>query len=106
MNYYLQALTRIVPLGGHRIEATFADGFTGRIDLLPWVQRGGLRAPLADAVRFASVVVNEFGAPEWPGEIDLSPGTLRAWCESGRVLSKSETDAWVAEQARPAQNAA
>ncbi len=106
MNYYLQSLTRIAPLGGHRIEAVFGDGFTGTVDLLPWVQRGGFRAPLADATQFAAVVLNEFGAPEWPNEIDLSPGTLRSWCEAGRVLSRSETDAWIAEHSRAAQSAA
>jgi len=106
MNYHLQKLTRITPLGAHSIEAAFDDGYTARLDLLPWVQRGGIRAPLADTAVFAAVSVNEFGAPEWPGEIDLSPGTLRAWCEAGRVLNREQTDAWITEHSRPAPSVA
>jgi hypothetical protein len=97
-NYYLQKLTSISSSEGHIVEASFAgDGFTGKVDLRPWIQRGGVRAALADRALFEQVFVNEFGAPEWPGEIDLSPGTLRAWCEAGRVLTKEETGAWVAD---------
>jgi hypothetical protein len=107
MNYYLQQLSRIAPLDGHRVEVSFADDhFTAALDLLPWVQRGGVRAALTDPAVFAEVTVGEFGEAEWPGEIDLSPGTLRAWCEAGRVLTKEETDAWIAQHTRTAQSVA
>lgn len=94
-NYYLQKLTKAVPHEDYKLEVTFEDRFTATIDLRPWIERAPLRAPLFDPAVFAAVMVNEFGVPEWPGEIDLSPGTLRAWCESGRVLSKRGTDEWI-----------
>ena len=106
MNYYLQKLTRITTPGAHSIEAAFDDGYIARLDLLSWIQRGGIRAPLADTAIFSKVSVNEFGAPEWPGGIDLSPGTLRAWCEAGEVLTREQTDAWITSHSRPAQSVA
>lgn len=106
MNYYLTRLTQISTLDGQQVEATFDDGFTAIIDLLPWIVRGGIRADLADPRIFRGVLVNDEGAPEWPGEIDLSPGTLRAWCEAGRVLSPEETNAWITQAQKKAQSVA
>lgn len=100
-NYYLQTLATAEPCGAGRLYVVFSDGFAAQIDLQPWIARGGIRAGLADSGLFHCVTVNEFGAPEWPGEIDLSPGTLRAWCEAGRVLTKEETDAWIEQHSEP-----
>lgn len=105
-NYYLQKLTRIAPLTGHGIEATFHDGFTAKLDLRPWIERGGIRAALTDPEVFDKVFVNEFGVAEWPRELDLSPGTLRAWCEGGRVLNKPDTDEWIAQHSEKTPAAA
>jgi hypothetical protein len=49
---------------------------------------------------FASVKVSQRGVPEWGEDMDLSPGSLRAWCEAGRLLSPDETDAWIREHSR------
>ena len=97
MNYYLQTLASARTCDGFSLAVVFSDGFAATLDLAPWIARGGIRARLADPALFALVQVNEFGVSEWPGEIDLSPGSLRAWCEAGRVLTKEETDAWIAE---------
>jgi len=105
-NYYLQKLSSAAAEAGHRLSVIFADGYSATIDLRPWIDRAPLRAPLLDRAVFERVVVNEFGAPEWPEEIDLSPGTLRAWCEAGRVMTKNETDNWIAERTRAAQEVA
>jgi len=105
-NYYLQKLTSAAAEAGHRLRVIFADGYNATLDLRPWLDQAPLRAPLLDARVFSRVVVNEFGAPEWPEEIDLSPGTLRAWCEAGRVMTKEETDAWIARHSGAAQDVA
>ena len=103
MNYYLQTLTCARPGDGFSLSIVFSDGFAATLDLAPWIARGGIRARLADPALFTQVQINEFGVCEWPGEIDLSPGSLRAWCEAGRVLTKEETDAWIAAHSSASQ---
>jgi uncharacterized protein DUF2442 len=107
----LQRLTQIKPeeIGSSTqkvVRVQFADGREYLLDLAPWIARGGVRAKLADQRLFRAVMVNDEGAPEWPGEIDLSPGTLRAWCEAGRVMTKEDTDAWIARHSKAAQSVA
>ncbi len=106
-NYLLEEVTSIRPLGGYRVEAIFADGFTGQVDLAPLIAVGGeIFQPWRDAALFREVKVNDFGAPEWPGEIDLSPGSLRAWCEAGKFLDYDETDDWIERHCEPPQSVA
>jgi hypothetical protein len=64
------------------------------------LEEGPIFAPWRDVEFFARVRL-EHGVPVWSDELDLSPGSLRAWCEAGRVLSSEETDAWVAQRAEP-----
>ena len=85
--FLLEVVTAIRPLDGYRVEATFADGFTGQVDLAPLLEVGGeVFQAWRDAELFRRVVVNDCGSPEWPGELDLSPGSLRARCEAGKFL--------------------
>ena len=100
MNYLTERVARIEPAGGHRLRVTFRDGFTATVDLDPLLDEGPIFAPLRDEEFFASVRI-EYGAPVWSDDLDLSPGSLRAWCEAGRVLSMNETDEWVAAHAEP-----
>lgn len=100
MNYLTEQVARIEPLGGHRLRVAFADGFTATVDLAPLLEEGLIFAPWRDAEFFARVRL-ERGVPVWSDDLDLSPGSLRVWCEAGRVLSVAETDAWVVRHAAP-----
>ena len=86
---YIEKLTSALPLGGHRLALTFADGFTASLDLEPALE-GPLFAPLLDPVAFRTVTIED-GVPVWPCGADMDPSTLRIWAESGRVLSDEET---------------
>jgi hypothetical protein len=95
--YYLEKVTAIEPLGGYRLRVTFADRFTGECDLSPLLQVGGpVFEPWRDEEFFRRGWRLEYGVPEWGDDLDLSPGSLRAWCEAGRFLDWDETDAWIA----------
>jgi hypothetical protein len=86
---YIERLTSALPLGGHRLALTFADGFTASLDLEPALE-GPLFAPLLDPAAFHAVTIED-GVPVWPGGVDIDSATLRIWAESGRVLSVEET---------------
>lgn len=90
----LQTLTAIEAIGGRRVRATFEDGFTGVVDLSPLLDCGPIFEPLSHENIFKAVTVSR-GAPLWPGDLDLSPEALRAWCEAGRFLDYEETDEWI-----------
>lgn len=98
--YYDERITAAQPLGGHTLHITFEDGFSATIDLAPLLDRGPIFGPLRDPAFFACVVVlQDWGTVEWPGGPDLSPGSLRAWCEAGKVMDYDETDAWIERHA-------
>ncbi len=98
-SYLTQKLTALQPLDGCRVHATFADGFSGEVDLAPLLDAGPLFAPWRDAKFFRAVQI-VCGVPEWSDDLDLSPGSLRAWCEAGRFLDYAETDAWIAQHSK------
>jgi hypothetical protein len=93
-NYLTEELQAAQPLGGHRLRLTFADGFQAEIDLAPILDWGQVYEPIQNPDNFAKVTVND-GVPEWPGDFDFSPGTLRVWCEAGKIMSLDETDEWL-----------
>lgn len=100
--YLLQKITAIEALHDQRVRVTFSDGFAGEVDLGPLLDCGPIFAPLADPEVFRAVrVIPGWGVPEWPGAIDLSPGSLRAWCEAGRFMDYDETDAWISRHSHP-----
>ena len=97
-NYFTEQVRTAKPLGGHRLALTFTDGFAAEIDLAPLLDWGPLYEPLRDEANFRKVTVSPHGVPEWvDDDFDLSPGTLRAWCEIGKILSLDETDKWLDE---------
>ena len=63
------------PLPDFRLEVAFDDGETGVVDLSHLAGRGVFEAWNMPDV-FESVRVTEFGAVEWPGELDLCPDSL------------------------------
>jgi len=68
-------------LGGHRLRLTFADGFTGDVDLTSRFAGplGPMFEPLRDVDYFAQVEVDdELGTVTWPNGADLAPDVLHA----------------------------
>jgi hypothetical protein len=104
-NYYEEKVTAIRPLDGRRVHVVFYDGFEGEVDLSPLVGRGPLYEPLRSDESFKAVIV-EHGVPVWPEDFDLSPGTLRVWCEVGHFLDWEETDQWIDEHSGSPEKAA
>ena len=94
-NYYEEKVSTIRPLDGRRVHVVFSDGFEGEVDLAPLIGRGPLYEPLREEENFHAVTVSRHGVPEWPGDFDLSPGTLRVWCEAGCFMDWEETDQWI-----------
>jgi len=106
-NYFTEEVRTALPVGGHRLALTFRDGFSAEIDLAPLIDWGPLYAPLRDVANFQKVTVSIHGVPEWADDdFDLSPGTLRAWCEIGRVVSLEETDQWLDQHLNPPEKVA
>jgi Protein of unknown function (DUF2442) len=71
-------VTKIEPLGGHRLRIRFSDGSIGERDFADIVAPGGpMLEPLRDAAYFARVFL-DFGAPTWPNGYDLAPNALHA----------------------------
>jgi hypothetical protein len=105
--YYEQRVTAAEPLGGYRLRVTFEDGFTAEIDLSPLIGRGPIFEPLRETEFFARVGVDrDFGCLIWPGDLDLSSGSLRAWCEAGKFMDYDETNAWIEQHSAVPERAA
>jgi len=103
--YFTDRITAIDAIGGRRVRVTFQDGFTGEVDLGPLPDRGPIFEPLRDESIFKQVTVAR-GAPLWPGDLDFSPGTLRAWCEAGKLMNDDETYAWMEQHAGASERVA
>ena len=103
--YFTEEITAIEAVRGLRVRATFQDGFTGEVDLAPLLDCGPIFQPLRDECFFRQVAVAD-GAPLWPGDLDLSPGSLRAWCEAGKFMDYDETDAWIDQHSGTPQRVA
>jgi len=95
MKYMTQKVTAIEPLDRYRVKVTFADGFSGEVDLAPLLNCGPIFQPLRDLDFFRRVTIAPDGVPEWSDDLDLSPDSLRAWCEAGRFMDYEETDDWI-----------
>ena len=94
-SYLSESVTAIQPLAGCRVRVTFVDGFAGEVDLAPLLECGEIFQPLRDPAFFRAVKLSSYGVPEWPDGLDLSPGSLRAWCEAGQFMDYDQTDAWI-----------
>jgi len=105
INYLTEELRTAEPLDGHSLRLTFTDGYSAEIDLSPILNWGPIYEAIRDPENFRQVTVR-YGVPEWPGDFDFSPGTLRAWCEAGKIMSLDETDAWVRSHCSTRQQAA
>jgi hypothetical protein len=85
-------VTRVEPMGGHWVRATFTDGAVKEIDLGEILAAGGVFAPIYEQRDvFEQVTVNtESGTIEWPGEVDLDAEVLYGRYEpaSGHRLTR------------------
>lgn len=72
-------LTHVKALEEYILEVTFTDGAHGFVDMRYFIhqENAGVFKALRDKNIFNQVHVY-FGAPTWPGEIDLAPDTLHA----------------------------
>ncbi len=95
--YLLERVTAVELLGAYRVRVTFSDAYSASVDLAPLLNEGPIFNALRDDDFFKRVRVED-GVPVWSDDVDLSPGSLRAWCEAGRVLSRDETDEWIAKR--------
>jgi len=93
--YFTDKVRSIEARRDFTLRATFSDGFTGEVNLAPLLECGPLFEPLRNPETFAKVSLSQHGVPEWPENVDLSPGALRAWCEAGKFLDYDETDEWI-----------
>jgi hypothetical protein len=103
--YFTDRITAIQAIGGRRVRVTFRDGFAGEVDLTPLLDCGPIFEPLRDESTFKQVTVAH-GAPLWPDDLDLSPGSLRAWCEAGTFMDYDETHAWIEQHTGTPQKVA
>jgi hypothetical protein len=71
----MKRVTAAEARAGYRLWLRFSDSVEGEVDLSHLVGKGVFSAWLTNEA-FAAVRVNEFGAPEWPGDIDLCPDSL------------------------------
>lgn len=89
--------------GGYRLRVTFKDGYTGEIDLWPLFAepRGPLKEPFQDPAFFQKVYVDpEIRVVAWPNGYDICSDLLRYYCETGRVTSDAEMNAYFAEESQ------
>jgi hypothetical protein len=62
----------------YRLKLVFADGGSGEVDFLPFIEKGGVFETLRDMERFKAFSVD----PDWntitwqDGELDMAPETL------------------------------
>jgi hypothetical protein len=69
-------VTKLKPLGGYRLHATFSDGTAGEHDFSALVADSGpMVEPLRDPAYFARVFLED-GAPTWPNGFDMCPNWL------------------------------
>jgi Protein of unknown function (DUF2442) len=86
----MMKVTKIKPLDGYRLRATFSDGMSGEYDFSAIVSEGGpMVEPLRDPAYFARVLLED-GAPTWPNGFDACPDWLRREIEQRRLSGGDE----------------
>jgi len=73
----METVTCIKPIGNHRIEVIFKDGFCADIDMRPFIQSKGISQPLNDELIFNTVKIDEAGGIVWSNGYDFCPVHLR-----------------------------
>lgn len=83
----LARISRVQPLGMHRLALEFTDGSHGIVDLGPHItHRSGVFTALHDPAFFALVSVDtEAGTIVWPNGVDLDPDVLYSLAQQSIV---------------------
>jgi hypothetical protein len=83
---------------GYRLKLVFADGSSGEVDFLPFIEKGGVFVTLRNVEQFKSFSID----PDWntitwnDGELDMAPETL--YFEATGEWPVRESIAQVAEE--------
>lgn len=77
----MQKIINAQPLPNLHIHVTFADGFSGILDVAPFI-RGEIGEALHDTSFFNRVFVNEFNGIAWENGFDFCPNFLREYLEN------------------------
>ncbi|MBV9548988.1 MAG: DUF2442 domain-containing protein [Alphaproteobacteria bacterium] len=79
-------VTKVAPMGGHRLRLSFSDGSMGERDFSDILASDGLMLePLRDAAYFRRVFL-DMGTPTWPNGYDLAPHALHAEMQAAGLL--------------------
>ena len=62
-------------LRAHILQITFNDGVVKQVDFSPYIQRGGVFAPLADEAFFGRFFI-DLNTVCWPNGADVAPERL------------------------------
>ncbi len=90
----MEQITALKALPNYRLWIRYGDGTEGEVDLSGLVGLGVFAAWERPGV-FQSVELSEFGAPEWPGGIDLCRDSLYLQLTGKTVGDLSPTPASV-----------
>ena len=80
----IASVTACVPLADFHARVTFSDGTTRDINLLPYIDAGGVFTPIHDDPAFFRAMTVENDTISWPNGADIDPDSLR---KRGRTLS-------------------
>ncbi|MBK9248178.1 MAG: DUF2442 domain-containing protein [Ignavibacteria bacterium] len=80
----MQKIINAQPLPDLHVHVTFADGFSGIVDVAPSI-RGEIGEALHDKAFFNRVFVNEFNGIAWENGFDFCPNFLREYFEDKSV---------------------
>jgi Protein of unknown function (DUF2442) len=73
---YLASVTAVVPLADFHARVTFSDGTTHDINLLPYIDAGGVFTPIHDDPAFFRAMTVENDTISWPNGADIDPDVL------------------------------
>jgi hypothetical protein len=76
----MQKIINSQSLPNLHVHVTFADGFSGIVDVAPFI-RGEIGEALHDTSFFNRVFVNEFNGIAWENGFDFCPNFLREYLE-------------------------
>ena len=91
----LATVTAVMPLADFHARVTFGDGTTRDINLLPYIDAGGVFAPIRDDVSIFRSMTVEGGTIAWPNGADIDPEVL--YYDLGPDATE---EAWRAARAR------
>jgi Protein of unknown function (DUF2442) len=73
---YLASVTAVVPLADFHARVTFSDGTTRDINLLPYIDAGGIFSPIRSDERIFRSMTVENDTISWPNGADIDPDVL------------------------------